>query len=548
MKKRTRLGLAVGAALATLFGLLVAGPGSAVGQPSTTQTGLHVSDGRLVESNGNDFVMRGVNHPHAWYPQETSSIANIKGLGANSIRVVLSSGHRWERNSAQDVASVIADCRANRVICVLEVHDTTGYGEQDGAATLDQAADYWIGIKSALEGQEDYVIINIGNEPHGNQGYERWAADTRGAIQKLRNAGFDHALMVDGPNWGQDWTNTMRNNAQSVFDADPHGNTVFSIHMYGVYETESSIRSYLSDFVNAGLPILVGEFGHDHSDGTPDEDAILRLSEEFGTGYLGWSWSGNGSPVEYLDMVNNFNPNSLTSWGERLFNGPNGIAETSREAAVFGSGQDEDTTPPSRPGTPAASAVTSSTVSLTWTPSTDNVGVTAYDIVRVSGSDETRVATSAAPSITVGGLDADTEYVFAVYARDAAGNRSDRSGTVSVTTSAGGEPPAADCAVDYRVLNDWGSGFQADVTIRNTGSTAIDDWTLGWTFTDGQTISNMWGGTASQTGSSVTVQAASYTSAIPAGGSVSVGFTGTHTGSNSVPAAFTLNSAACTAR
>lgn len=74
--------------------------------------------------------MRGVNHAHTWYPGETQSLADIKALGANTVRVVLSDGHRWTRNSPADVANVVAQCKANRLICVLEVHDTTGYGEE----------------------------------------------------------------------------------------------------------------------------------------------------------------------------------------------------------------------------------------------------------------------------------------------------------------------------------------------------------------------------------------------------------------------------------
>ncbi|MGW0015096.1 carbohydrate-binding domain-containing protein, partial [Streptomyces tendae] len=46
------------------------------------------------------------------------------------------------------------------------------------------------------------------------------------------------------------------------------------------------------------------------------------------------------SGVEYLDMVNGFDPNSLTSWGDRFFNGSNGIVATSKTATVYGGGDD----------------------------------------------------------------------------------------------------------------------------------------------------------------------------------------------------------------
>ncbi|GGN63339.1 hypothetical protein GCM10010112_22520 [Actinoplanes lobatus] len=307
-------------------------------QPAQAAAGFTVSGTRILDANGNTFLMRGVNHAHTWYPGQTStSLANIKALGANTVRVVLASGQRWTANPASDVTTVISQCKANRLICVLEVHDTTGYGEQSGAATLAQAVDYWISIKSALTGQENFVVLNIGNEPYGNgTASANWTADTKTAITRLRAAGFQHQIMVDAPNWGQDWQFIMRDNAASVFAADPQRNTVFSIHMYGVFDTAAEINDYLGRFQSANLPIVVGEFGDNHSDGNPDEDTILATAQQRGIGYLGWSWSGNGGGVEYLDMVTSFNPAQLTSWGQRIFNGANGIKATAKEATVFG--------------------------------------------------------------------------------------------------------------------------------------------------------------------------------------------------------------------
>ncbi|MFD9983568.1 cellulase family glycosylhydrolase [Streptomyces massasporeus] len=506
-------------------------------------TGFRVQNGRLLEADGNDFVMRGVNHAHTWYPDRISSFAHIKAKGANTVRVVLANGDRWTRNDTADVANVVAQCKQNRLICILEVHDTTGYGEQSGATTLARAADYWISVQSALAGQEDYVIVNIGNEPYGNTNAAGWTADTKAAVQKLRNAGFTHTLMVDAPNWGQDWSFTMRDNAASVFAADPDRNTVFSVHMYGVFDTAAEITDYLNRFVTAELPIVVGEFGHDHSDGNPDEDAILAVSQQLRLGYLGWSWSGNGGGVEYLDMVTNFDPNQLTSWGQRLFNGANGIAATAEEAAVYSGTGGGDTTPPTAPGTPAASGVTSSSATLTWAAASDATGVTGYDIVRVAGGTESAVTSSTRTTATLTGLSPATSHTFAVYARDAAGNRSPRSGTVTFTTSSGGSSAA--CGVGYRVTGSWSGGFQGEIVLRNTGTSAINGWTLRWTFPDSQRITNLWGGTATQSGSDVSVAAASYTATIPASGSVTLGFTASWSAANPSPTAFTLNGADC---
>jgi len=85
------------------------------------------------------------------------------------------------------------------------------------------------------QGQEAFVLINIANEPFGNvANMTAWADATRYALVRLRGGGITHTLMVDAPNWGQDWAGEMRTHARELFAADPLRNTVFSVHMYEV--------------------------------------------------------------------------------------------------------------------------------------------------------------------------------------------------------------------------------------------------------------------------------------------------------------------------
>ncbi|WP_127529631.1 glycosyl hydrolase family 18 protein [Paenibacillus kobensis] len=93
-----------------------------------------------------------------------------------------------------------------------------------------------------------------------------------------------------------------------------------------------------------------------------------------------------------------------------------------------------DTAAPSVPGTPSATNVGSTSVTLAWGASTDNVGVTGYDVY--SGS--TLVASSAGASATVGNLTANTSYTFTVKAKDAAGNQSAASAPLTVKTAVSG--------------------------------------------------------------------------------------------------------------
>jgi len=115
-----------------------------------------------------------------------------------------------------------------------------------------------------------------------------------------------------------------------------------------------------------------------------------------------------------------------------------------------------------------------------------------------------------------------------------------------VTTSPPASPPpgGAACRVAYR-KNEWPGGFTADVTVTNTGSSAINGWNLTFTFPSGQRVTNGWNATISQSGATVTAQNMSYNASIPPGGSVSFGFQGTWTGSNGDPADFTLNGTRC---
>ncbi len=228
-----------------------------------------------------------------------------------------------------------SQCREHRLICVFTAWDTTGWGDRHGAIHQSEAVDYWIGVREALDGLEQYVIINVANEPYGLERIHTWRQDTIDSIRRLRAAGIRHTLMIDAPDWGQDRSFTMRDNAAAVLRADPQRNIVFSIHMYGAFDEPRKVTDYLDRYVRHRLPLVIGEFGFAHLDGDVPEDTIMSAAESRGIGYLGWSWSGNGGEVSYLDMVSEFDPTMLTKWGQRIFHGPDGIQHTSREASIY---------------------------------------------------------------------------------------------------------------------------------------------------------------------------------------------------------------------
>jgi Glycosyl hydrolase family 62/Cellulose binding domain len=103
---------------------------------------------------------------------------------------------------------------------------------------------------------------------------------------------------------------------------------------------------------------------------------------------------------------------------------------------------------------------------------------------------------------------------------------------------------AAGCRVDYTVASSWPGGFTANVNVTNLGD-AVSSWKLTWSFAAGQTITQLWNGTATQSGANVTVTNASYNGSIATNGTASLGFNGSWNGSNPVPTDFALNGTTC---
>ncbi len=124
-----------------------------------------------------------------------------------------------------------------------------------------------------------------------------------------------------------------------------------------------------------------------------------------------------------------------------------------------------DTTPPSAP-TNLAATPSSTQVALSWTASTDNVGVTGYNVFRCTGTctPTSQIATPTSNSYTDTGVTGGTTYSYLVKARDAAGNLSGASNTVTTTVPTGG-----------------GSLTISNITVTTTNGLSKDTATIKWT-------------------------------------------------------------------
>nr|WP_231956748.1 MULTISPECIES: cellulase family glycosylhydrolase [unclassified Actinoplanes] len=118
-------------------------------------------------------------------------------------------------------------------------------------------------------------------------------------------------------------------------------------------------------------------------------------------------------------------------------------------------------------------------------------------------------------------------------------------GSPSATPSASpSNTPTGACRVTTAV-SAWNTGLTDNITIVNTGGTAVDGWTLTFTLAAGQTITSGWNATYRPATGTVTATDVGYNGTLAAGASTTIGYQATHTGNAAAPTGFRLNGAAC---
>ncbi|HET6771590.1 MAG TPA: DNRLRE domain-containing protein [Actinomycetota bacterium] len=226
---------------------------------------------------------------------------------------------------------------------------------------------------------------------------------------------------------------------------------------------QNGIRIHSSD-----RNVISGNQITNSSDDTASQDGIRIVCDE--------SITGNDNRVEGNTATDNqatktqaYGLNIANSICNRTFVGTNNFAGnktgTIRDVGTNTQYGTSDTTPPSNPTNLQATAVSSSRVDLTWTASTDNVGVVAYDIYR-NASFLTSVGAVTTHSDTT--VSPDTTYSYQVRARDSAGNPSGLSNTDTVTTPTGPPPPSV---LTFTPTDD--AYVRADQATTNFGSQGV---------------------------------------------------------------------------
>lgn len=488
--------------------------------PSAIQ-GLKVSGNKIVNSAGQTVRLLGVNRSGAEFmciqgygifdgPSDAASVAAMAAWKINTVRVPLNedcwlgingvNSAYGGSNYQQAIVDYVNLLNSYGLIAVVELHwsapGTTPATGQNPMPDADHSPAFWQSVANTFKSNSS-VIFDLFNEPYPDSN-----SDTTAAWTCWRDGGTCAGVSYQVAGM-QTLVNTVRatgatniimlggvqySNALSQWltykPTDPQNNLVAAWHSYNfnICASSSCWDSKVAP-VLAQVPVVAGEIGENDC-AHWYIDQLMAWLDSHGAGYLGWTW-------------NTWNCSS----------GPSLISDYSGTATAFGQGFKDhlaalSTTTP----TPVTPTATATPVTPTATPTRTATPVPGT-------ATPTRTATPVTPTAT------------------------------AAPTSTPGS--GASCQVAYTV-NQWSTGFTADVTVKNTGSTAINGWTVAWSFPGNQQVSNAWNTTLTQSGANVTAANAPYNASIASGATASFGFQASYSGSNSRPASFTLNGAACT--
>jgi mannan endo-1,4-beta-mannosidase len=296
--------------------LVLAGDGSPVrAQPPDDFPGLRVVGRHLYDRYGNKIVLVGVNKMVIWTDRDgLPAFPEIARTGANAVRIV------WlTEGPANQLDTAISNAVEHKLIPMVDCHDSTGDWDLFGACV-----DYWLqpDVLSVLKKHEEYLIVNIANEPVENYILDRkYRAAYELAIKRLRAAGIHVPLVVDAQGFGKGIDN-LQKNAPYLIQADPDHNLIFSIHIYWPTKTygpavDQLVIDEIAESVEMDLPLIVGEFANvawQCACCIPYKTIIeqCHLNEY---GYFAWSWGPGNRDCKDMDMTADGTFDTLQGWG-----------------------------------------------------------------------------------------------------------------------------------------------------------------------------------------------------------------------------------------
>jgi endoglucanase len=435
----------------------------------------------------------------------------------------------------------------------------------------------WVSLAQRYLNNSTVIGFDLRNEPHNDQsGGSCWGCgltlyDWRLAAERGGNAALNvnpNLLMfVEGTDcynndcdwWGgnlegaQTYPVTLSVTHQLVYSAHDYGPNLYQQSWFNGSTTYQSLVAVWTRFwaylsLNNVAPVWVGEFGttNNNSDiestvpgsqGQWFQSIVTFLQSNTQLDWTYWALNGEDS---YALLDSNYDSTPVSSLKQQLL-----------ASIQFGSGGGGNcqVAPPAPTGL-AGTAVSSSQINLTWNAVTAPPGCTVtYNVYssRLANflpAPANRIASGvAAANYANTGLLASTTYYYIVRAADSIGE-SGNSNRASATTQSGSG--GSGCHIIYLDQNDWGTGFTGAVSIKNTGTTQINGWTLTWTWSGNQQIIQSWNSNYTQSGQNVSLTNAAWNGTIGPGDTLTgIGFNANYSGTNNNPTVFHLNGMLC---
>jgi mannan endo-1,4-beta-mannosidase len=297
-----------------------------------------VSGRSILDTDGDPVQLRGVNKMSVFDdndPRGDNYFAQIAQSASNSVRIVWAIEDDQGRTNINDLAAVIANCTANKMLPMIELHDATG-----DLSKLPTLADYWTRneVLQVIFNAGGNLLVNIGNEV-GDDGVtaNEWVGAYTPVIRTMRNAGIRTPLVIDAPDFGKN-LEVIVAGAASLLAVD--ANLIFSVHPYWPKNNGGDaafIKSQFDAAFNANIALIIGEFsqwgafnGNNSvctGNGECDYNAIMTQASAHGFGWYAWEW-GPGNEFgddtglcAKMNMTTNGNINTLQAgWATDVVN------------------------------------------------------------------------------------------------------------------------------------------------------------------------------------------------------------------------------------
>ena len=495
----------------------------------------HTSGNQILDSNGNPVRIAGVNWygfetpdeiAHGLWAQDYHTIINdIKNLGYNTIRIPFSNQMAQTPivpqnlsfyntgpintdlkglNSLQILDKIIAYAGQEGLKVILDDHRSEAgeSAEQNGlwytsAYPSSAWVNDWVTLAKRYAGNPAVVGFDLRNEPHTPAG-DTYA---QGATWGTGDPATDVRLAYEQA-------------GNAILGVDP-GALIFCEGIGENPTASGGINStwWGGDLALAGqYPVTLSSPGH-----------VVYSAHDYGPSLFQQTWFNSSTTPASLAAVWNAN------WGYLYRQGtaPVWVGEFGTDNTA----SDVQSSTPGSQGQWFSSLVSYLAADpwLGWTYWALN-GEDPYDLL--DGSYDPTPVSAAKQSL----------LASIQFPLTGTGTGTGSPSPTSTPTSSG---PALACSAAYTVVNSWSGGFQAQIVLTDSGPAPIDGWTLTWAFHGDQRISSLWNATYTQSGEQVTAAAEPYNAMIAPSGTVTVGFTGTFTASDSPPTTFRVNGTTC---